>query len=107
MAITPPGTAPAGAALAASNQFGLPNQTDVFVVGGDGATRVSWVQGAGVWQGPRAITAPGTAPAGAALAASNQFGLPNQTDVFVVGKNGATDVSWVVGAGNWQGPMTI
>jgi hypothetical protein len=107
MAISPPGTAPPGAQLAASNQFGAPDQTDVFVVGNDGATRVSWVDGGGSWNGPQSITPSGTAPAGAALAASNQFGIPDQTDVFAVGNDGASRVSWVVGGGQWQGPQAV
>jgi hypothetical protein len=107
LAITPANTAPSGAAVVASNQFGIANQTDVFVVGSSGATEVSWVDGAGAWQGPLGIAAAGTAPAGAGLAASQQFGIANQTDVFVVGGNGATQVSWVDGAGTWQGPMGI
>ena len=41
------------------------------------------------------------------LAASNQFGLPNQTDVFVVALDGATKVSWAVGGGAWGGPLSI
>jgi outer membrane protein assembly factor BamB len=105
--ISPAGTAPAGAHVAASNQFGLPNQTDVFTVGSDGATRVSWVGSSGIWGGPRAITPAGTSPAGGGVAASNQFGLPNQTDVFSVGSDGATRVSWVPGGGAWGGPMPI
>jgi hypothetical protein len=106
-AITPTGTAPAGAGLSASPQYGVANQTDVFAVGNDGATRVSWVSGAGSWNGPMAITPTGTAPAGAGLSASPQYGVANQTDVFVVGSDGATRVSWVDGAGGWNGPNAI
>ena len=79
----------------------------MFVVGNNGATQVSWVAGGGNWGGPLAIGPGGLAPAGARLAASNQFGLPNQTDVFVFDNSGATDVMWVVGGGNWGGPMAI
>ncbi len=107
LAISPAGLAPAGAGVAASNQFGLPNQTDVFVVGTNGATQVDWVQGGGAWHGPLAISPASLAPAGAGVAASNQFGLPNQTDVFVVGTNGATEVNWVQGGGAWHGPLAI
>jgi hypothetical protein len=39
-------------ALAATNQVGIPNQTDVFFVDNTGATQVMWVQGAGTWFGP-------------------------------------------------------
>jgi hypothetical protein len=102
-----PGNAPPGAGLAVSAQFGVPNQTDVFVVANDGTTRVSWVQGGGTWQGPLGITPTGFAAAGVALAASNQFGISNQTDVFVVGSDGATHVSWAQGRGTWKGPLQI
>jgi hypothetical protein len=107
LAISPPGIAPAGAHLAASPQFGIPNQTDVFLVANGGATEVLWVQGAGNWNGPLGISPTGLALPGAALGVSNQFGVPNQTDVFVVANSGATDVSWVAGAGNWSGPLGI
>jgi outer membrane protein assembly factor BamB len=105
--ISPPGTAPPGAPVAASNQFGLPNQTDVFTVGSDGGARVSWVVGGGNWGGPQRITPTGAFPAGAGVAASNQFGLGNQTDLFAVGGDGAARVSWVVGGGSWGGPQQI
>jgi GH25 family lysozyme M1 (1,4-beta-N-acetylmuramidase) len=107
MPVSPPATAPAGANIAASNQFGSGAQTDVFTVGSDGATRVSWVAGSGRWNGPMPITRAGTSPGGAGVAVSNQFGLPTQTDVFSVGSDGANRVSWVVGAGTWGGPMPI
>jgi outer membrane protein assembly factor BamB len=104
--IAPPGTAPANAHLAASQQFGL-NQTDLFFVAQDGSVQVVWVAGGGTWAGPLQIAPPGTAPAGANVAASNQFGLPSQTDVFTVGSDGGARVSWVAGGGNWGGPMRI
>jgi hypothetical protein len=102
-----PGLLPPGAAVAASNQFGLPDQTDVFAVGANGALYVAWVDGAGAWKGPGQIGQPGLFPPGAAVAASNQFGLPDQTDVFAVGANGALYVAWVDGAGAWKGPAQI
>jgi hypothetical protein len=106
--ITQPGVDPAGAPLATSPQFGVANQTDVFVVGANGGIDVSWVQGAGTWQGPLAIPGtPGTSTPGAGLTASAQFGIPNQTDVFVVENDDAIHVSWVQGAGTWQGPLRI
>jgi hypothetical protein len=106
LSISQTGLAPPGAGVAASPQFGAANQTDVFVVGGDGAARVIWVEGGGNWNGPLPISPP-VAPAGADLAASPQFGVPNQTDVFVVGADGAARVVWVQGAGNWNGPLPI
>jgi hypothetical protein len=107
LGISPTGLAPPGAGLAASSQFGLPIQTDVFVVDNTGATDVVWVEGAGAWNGPLGISPTGLAPPGAGLAASSQFGLPIQTDVFVVDNTGATDVVWVEGAGAWNGPLDL
>jgi hypothetical protein len=43
----------------------------------------------------------------AKVAASQQFGLSNQTDVFVVDKNGQLNVCWVDSAQAWQGPVQI
>ncbi len=106
VSIAPP-PSPIGAPVVTSAQFGVPNQTDVFTVASNGAVEVRWVDGAGPWEGPLAISGPGLAPAGAHLAASPQFGVPNQTDVFVVGNNSATQVLWVAGAGNWNGPLGI
>ncbi len=77
----------------------------MFVVGTNGAIQVLWVQGGGAWNGPLGISPTGLAPAGTALAASNQFGIPNQTDVFVVDNTGATDVVWVQSGGPWFGPQ--
>jgi hypothetical protein len=109
LAISPTGLAPAGAGLTSSNQFGIPNQTDVWVVANNGAVDVFWVQGVSgaPWHGPLQIGAAGFAPAGAGLTSSNQFGIPNQTDVWVVANNGAVQVVWVAGAGVWKGPLAI
>jgi integrase len=49
----------------------------------------------------------GLAAPGAPVAASQQFGPLNQTDVFLVDKHGQLLVSWVDGPGNWTGPKTI
>ncbi len=105
--IGPAGLFPPGAPVAASNQFGIPDQTDVFAVDCDGALNVAWVVGAGPWNGPMRISPPGVFPPGAHLAVSNQFGIPDQTDVFAVSTNGGLHVSWVVGAGSWKGPGQI
>src|SRR5205823_1697356 len=107
LAVSPSGLAQAGSGLATSNHFGISNQTDMYVVGTNGATQVMWVQDGGQWHGPLAVSPPGLAPAGAGLAASNQFGISNQTDVFVVGTNGATQVMWVQDGGQWHGPLAV
>jgi outer membrane protein assembly factor BamB len=107
LAVSAGGLAPPGAHLAVSPQFGVPNQTDVFVVADDGSARVLWVQGAGRWNGPLAVAPTGMAPAGADLAVSAQLGVPNQTDVFAVANDGAAEVLWVQGAGRWNGPLAV
>src|SRR5207302_4393398 len=104
-AVTP--SASTAQPVVSSPQFGVPNQTDVFRVAGNGAAEVFWVDGSGTFHGPLAISAPGVAPPGAHLATSQQFGVPNQTDVFVVDNNGATQVLWVDGGGRWGGPLAI
>jgi hypothetical protein len=105
--ISPTGFAPPGAALAASQQFGISNQTDVFTVDSSGALTVSWVVGGGTWAGPVRISPTGFAPPGAALAASQQFGISNQTDVFAADRTFLVNVSWVVGGGTWAGPVAL
>ena len=79
----------------------------MFVVGSDGATDVLWVQGSGKWNGPLAISYNDFAPPGAGLAASQQFGISNQTDLFVVNDAGMTEVLWIQGSAKWNGPMAI
>jgi hypothetical protein len=105
--VGPAGLAKSGAAIAASQQFGAPNQTDVFVVDKNGQLNVFWVQGAGAWSNPVKIGPTGNAPSGAALAVSQQFGTTDQTDVFLVDKNGQLNVFWVQGTGAWNGPVKI
>ncbi len=102
-AISPAGTFAPGSALCASRQFSL-DQTDVFVVDKSGALTVTWVGGGGAWKGPVAISPAGLALAGAAVSACQQTGL-DQTDVFVVDKNGDVNVFWVGGGGTWSGPI--
>jgi hypothetical protein len=103
----PNSAAPSGGSLAASQQFGATNQTDVFLIDNNGQLVVFYVQGTGHWQGPQAIGATGFAPNGSAVAASQQFGAANQTDVFLIGNNGQLVVFYVQGTGKWQGPHTI
>jgi hypothetical protein len=107
MGIGGAGVFPQRAALAASAQFGVPNQTDVFAVSTEGQLMVAWVDGALTWGGPMGIGGTGVFPAGAPVAASAQFGVPNQTDVFAVSNEGQLMVAWVDGAGKWAGPAVI
>jgi hypothetical protein len=101
--IGPAGIAQPGSLVAASQQFGL-TQTDVFLVDKNGQLNVFWVDGFGAWNGPEKIGPAGIANPGCALAASQQFGLP-QTDVFLVDKNGRLNIFWVDNAGAWNGPL--
>src|SRR5262249_29145441 len=80
--------------------------TDVFFVDTQGRLNVSWVAKGGTWAGPLPISAAGLAPPGAAVAASQQFGL-DQTDVFFVDTQGRLNVSWVAKGGTWAGPLPI
>jgi hypothetical protein len=105
-----------GGSLAASPQFGLPNNTDVFAIDNNGQLNVAWVNGKNPWNGPAEPTHNSNNrylyqhvlfPPGAPVAASQQFGLPNNTDVFAVDVNGNLDVAWVAGGGSWQGPSAI
>jgi hypothetical protein len=105
--IGPAGLHLPGAHIAASQQFGALNQTDVFVVDKTGRLNVFWVQNAGAWNGPEALSTAGFAASDGALAATQQFGAPNQTDVVLVDAKGQVSVFWVNDAGAWQGPQSI
>jgi hypothetical protein len=98
---------PAGAHTAALQQQGVHDQTDVFVVDGSGVVNVCWVNGGGLWKGPHRLTPEGMAPPGAWLAASPQWGVDAQTDVFFVDNRGGLNVLWVHGGGAWNGPVRI
>ncbi len=101
---------PPGAPIAVSQQFGTSTpQTDVFAVDSRGNLDVTWVAGSGNWQGPSAIATPAeqvgtpfTFKPGSHIAVSNQFGYPDQTDVFIVDSAGNLTVTWVTGNGGWQ-----
>ena len=158
--IGPKDFAPEGAPLAVSRRFGVPNQTDVFLVGNDGQLNVLSVQGSGGWSEPEKIGSAGALPhrrlhrgirairhadqsdvflvdkkgqlsmfwaqgagswsqepapmspkdfavPGAPVAVSRRFGAKNQTDVFLVDKDGTLSLFWVEGAGAWNGPQSI
>lgn len=93
--------------VAASQQIGANNQTDVFVIDQGGRLQVFWVEGSGGWNGPVQISGEKIAHAGAPLAVSQQFGANNQTDVFLFDKNGQLNVFWVQSAGSWNGPVLV
>jgi hypothetical protein len=101
------GVFPPRAHVAASNRFGVPNQTDVFAVNNDGALTVASVLGLGPWTGPTAISPAGMFQPGTAVAACNQFGTANRTDVFALNKLGQAVLSFVIGNGQWSGPSHL
>jgi hypothetical protein len=107
VSISKPGVFPAGAHIAVSEQFGAPNQTDVFAIDNHGQLTAYWVQGTGGWGGPVAIGSKGLAPAGAPVAVSQHFGVPDQTDVYVFDKSGTLNVFSVQGTGPWSSGVTI
>jgi hypothetical protein len=109
--IGPPGSAPSRACLAASQQFGAYEQTDVFLVDSKGRLNVFFVQNANPWIadpvyiGVLNNTSNGTTgnyPESAPIAVSAQFGVQDQTDVFLVDNNGKLNVLWVVGGAPWS-----
>jgi len=99
--------APEGAPLAASQRLGVANQTDLFVVDNNGQLNVFSIANGGNWTGPTAIGPKGIFPQDAHIAVSQQFGVANQTGVFVVDNNGELNVFSVVGAGNWSQGVKI
>jgi hypothetical protein len=101
------GVFPPGAAVAASPQYGVPDQTDVFAVGNADQLTVTWVGKDGQWKGPATIGATGVFPPGAAVAASPQYGVPDTTDVFAVNNNSEPTVTWVGPDGHWKGPANL
>jgi hypothetical protein len=107
LAISATNFAPPRAAIGASQRFGVANQTDVFLVDNNGQLVVFYVNGTGNWQGPQAISATNFARPGAPVAACQQQGVSNQTDVFVVDQTGQLYVFWVEGNGAWNGPQKI
>jgi hypothetical protein len=101
-AVDPPAYAPAGP-LAVSQQLGAPNQTNFYAVDRAGQPVAFYVDNAGHWSSSMPLGPTGLAIRGAALAASQQFGAPNQTDLFLVAQNGQLNVLWVQGTGAGAG----
>ena len=101
--ISTAGFAPAGALLQAVMQNA--NQLDVFAVDSNGAIGVTWESDNGLWRSgrhnmvPAAITPPGYALPGSALACGQQG--DDQLDVFFVPGDGAIWVTWERGDNPW------
>jgi hypothetical protein len=105
--ITAPGVAPAGAPITNTPHYGIDGRTDLFFVDSNGALNVLWVVGPGNWNGPTRLTPSDVAPPGTWIAASAQYGIPGQTDVFFVDQTGSVVAFWVVADGPWNGPAAL
>ena len=105
--ISPKDFAPSGAEIAVSQHFGVADQTDVFVVDNHGQVNVFSVNGAGHWTGPQPISPKDLSKSGAALSASQNFGSANQTELFLIDKNGLVNVFSTDSTGQWAAPVTI
>ena len=97
-----PNFAPKGAPLAASQRFGTPDRTDVFVVNNTGQLTAFTVHGGGAWGPAVKIGKPGHYAIKSHISASQQFGIANQTDLFIVNQNGQLNVYWAHGSGAWS-----
>jgi hypothetical protein len=103
--ITPPNFAPPGAQVAAVFQP-LNNQLEVFAIDATGAVKLTWKTQNGRWQGPVALSPPGSAPTGAPIAAVWQP-LNEQLEVFWVDNSGALRVVWKEHNRQWAQPVAL
>ena len=91
-----------GGSTARSFQYGVPAQTDVFLIDRNGQLDVFWVGPEGGWNGPEKLSAVGMAIPTGGLAASAHYGVANRTDVFLVDARGDLLMFFVEGSGRWQ-----
>jgi hypothetical protein len=111
VAIGPTDFAAAGAPVAVVMQSGG-SQTNVFVTDKKGSLHLFSVDGANPWSGPQQIGEPGVTTSGAFIAASPQFGVSNQYDIFLINQTGASAPGWPVvlwgpGTNSWSGPKAL
>jgi hypothetical protein len=93
--------------LATSPQFGISGQGDVFAVNQNGCPVSYESAGFSSWIGPNVIYDKGIAWGGAGCAAIGRAGVPNQTDLFFVDRNGHVNLVSVDGNSNWSAPKVI
>jgi hypothetical protein len=103
--------AAAGAPVAVAMQSGG-SQTNVFVTDKKGALQAFSVDGGNPWSGPQQIGQPGVTTSGAFIAASPQFGVQNQYDIFLINQTGSDAPGWPVvfwgpGTSSWTGPKAL
>lgn len=109
--IGPSDFAAAGAPVATSFRSGG-TQTNVFVTDKKGTLQMFSADGAGSWNGPQQIGPPGVTTSGAFIAASPQFGVSNQYDIFLINQTGTSAPGWPVvfwgpGTNSWAGPKAL
>ena len=103
--IAPPRQMPAGGRITLQ-YYPLNNQFEAFFVDNSGRVNVLWKAQNGKWNGPAAITGPGTGVPGGSIVASF-YPLNNQLEVATVGPNGAVNLTWKAQNGRWNGPVAL
>jgi len=103
--ITPPDFAPPGAQVTAVFQP-LNNQLEVFAIDASGAVKLAWKEQNGRWQGPVALSPPGSAPPGAPITSVWQP-LNEQLEVFWVDTAGALRGVWKQHNRQWAPPYYL
>jgi hypothetical protein len=103
--------AEAGAPVAVSMRSGG-SQTNVFVTDKKGSLQLFSVEGGNPWRGPQPIGPAGLTTSGAFIAASPQFGVRNQYDIFLLNQTGTKAPGWPVvfwgpGENAWSGPKAL
>ncbi|WP_242281182.1 hypothetical protein [Bacillus cereus group sp. BfR-BA-01347] len=102
--LTAPNFASPGSDIVAAHQ--TDEQLDLFFVDSQGRVNIMWVVGTGNWNGPVPLTAPYyTYNTGSNLVTAHQ--TDEQLDLFFQDTSGRINVMWVVGTGNWQGPVRL
>jgi hypothetical protein len=86
-------------------------QTDVLVTDKKGTLQLFSV-GTGAWSNPQQIGPLGVTTSGAYLAASPQFGVKDQIDIFLINQTGTNAPGWPVvfwdpGTNTWTGPKAL
>jgi hypothetical protein len=104
--ISAPDFAKPGAHVAVVQAAGRGDQTDVIVLSKRGQLNVFSIQKSGGWSGSVAISAPGLADSGAAIAAAQRSG-GMQADVFVVDHKETLMVISCDATGHWEQGKSI
>jgi hypothetical protein len=104
--ITPQNTLTNFAGLVASPRYGVPDETDVFAVNGQGRLILTTANGGGAWTHRFISSAHKLAPSGS-LAVTEDAGTPNQTDLFSIDGHGdLVELTSLAGA-TWSPVKTI